>query len=60
MLKKCGTISLETKQNVTPTIGFNRENIKHGRYDITYFDLGGNEKFRGIWTRYFAAVLLIL
>jgi ADP-ribosylation factor-like protein 13B len=53
------TKNQETKTNVTPTIGFNREQIKHGRYDITYFDLGGNEKFRGIWTRYFAAVPLL-
>jgi ADP-ribosylation factor-like protein 13B len=46
----------ESDSRTTPTIGFNREQVKHGRYDITYFDLGGNVKFRGIWERYFAAV----
>jgi ADP-ribosylation factor-like protein 13B len=50
------TIQGETDHHVMPTIGFNREQVKHGRYDITYFDLGGSEKIRGIWSHYFASI----
>jgi ADP-ribosylation factor-like protein 13B len=42
--------------NVTPTWGFSSETIADGPRKVTYFDLGGGAKIRGIWPRYFAEV----
>lgn len=39
-----------------PTVGFDREIVKHGNYHVTYFDLGGAENIRSLWTSYFANV----
>eukprot|EP00762_Andalucia_godoyi_P000317 ANDGO_03082.mRNA.1 ADP-ribosylation factor-like protein 13B len=42
--------------SVTPTWGFTSETIAEGRHKVTYFDLGGGKKIRGIWPRYFSEV----
>ncbi|KAL9651525.1 hypothetical protein ABK040_001471 [Willaertia magna] len=39
-----------------PTIGFNKETLKHSHYEITYFDVGGGQSIRGIWPNYFASI----
>ena len=39
-----------------PTVGFAREVVKQDNTTITYFDLGGGERIRGIWPKYYAAV----
>mmetsp|Transcript_2556 Transcript_2556/g.9681 ORF Transcript_2556/g.9681 Transcript_2556/m.9681 type:complete len:238 (+) Transcript_2556:363-1076(+) len=47
-----GTVDHDTM----PTVGFDREIVKHGNYHITYFDLGGGENIRSLWSAYFANV----
>ncbi len=42
--------------NITATVGFNRETVKHERYNITYFDLGGGKTIRKIWRKYYASI----
>lgn len=39
-----------------PTVGFSSISLKHGKYNITIYDLGGGPKIRGIWKKYFALV----
>ncbi|KAL0479371.1 ADP-ribosylation factor-like protein [Acrasis kona] len=50
------TIQGETDTNTTPTIGFDKKRVVHGKYNITYFDLGGSKGFRGIWDRYYGSI----
>ncbi|KAM9324127.1 ADP-ribosylation factor-like protein 13B [Gastrophryne carolinensis] len=44
----------ESPQDVAPTVGFSKADIKQGRFDITIFDLGGGKQIRGIWKNYYA------
>jgi len=39
-----------------PTVGFSSEVVKTAGATITFFDLGGGARIRGIWPKYFAAV----
>ncbi|EFC44105.1 hypothetical protein NAEGRDRAFT_68064 [Naegleria gruberi] len=39
-----------------PTVGFNREVLKHEHYEITYFDVGGGANIRAIWPNYFPSI----
>lgn len=48
---------IEPETNPIPTVGFNRQIYKYKQNDITFYDLGGGVRFRGIWPRYFAEVL---
>lgn len=36
-----------------PTIGFNVENLKIGKLDVTAWDIGGQDKIRHLWNHYF-------
>lgn len=36
-----------------PTIGFNVETIKHGTLTFEFWDIGGNQKIRGLWRHYY-------
>ncbi|XP_068104915.1 ADP-ribosylation factor-like protein 13B [Hyperolius riggenbachi] len=44
----------ESPQDVAPTVGFSKADIKQGKFDITIFDLGGGKQIRGIWKNYYA------
>ena len=46
---------LRLGQTVTtiPTIGFNVENIQYKKLNITMWDVGGQDKLRGLWKHYF-------
>lgn len=46
----------EEVETPTPTIGFSSVDFRHGRHDITMFDLGGGRNIRGIWKNYFAEI----
>eukprot|EP00033_Pygsuia_biforma_P001355 GCRY01001535.1.p1 GENE.GCRY01001535.1~~GCRY01001535.1.p1 ORF type:complete len:328 (+),score=54.26 GCRY01001535.1:245-1228(+) len=46
----------EDPELVTPTWGFNTEETKMREFIVTFFDLGGGENIRGIWTNYYAEV----
>lgn len=42
--------------DTTVTIGFDKDDIRLGKYGITLFDLGGGKKIRDIWKNYLAEV----
>ncbi|XP_075053141.1 ADP-ribosylation factor-like protein 13B [Mixophyes fleayi] len=44
----------ESPQDVAPTVGFSKADVRQGRFDITIFDLGGGKQIRGIWKNYYA------
>ncbi|CAI9717176.1 ADP-ribosylation factor 13B [Octopus vulgaris] len=46
--------------DTTVTIGFDKEEIKLDKYEITLFDLGGGKKIRDIWHNYLTEVFGII
>ena len=40
-------------RNTTPTIGFNVESVQFQNIDFTVWDVGGQEKLRGLWRHYY-------
>ncbi|KAM4699339.1 ADP-ribosylation factor-like protein 13B isoform 1-T2 [Discoglossus pictus] len=44
----------ESPEDVAPTVGFSKADIKQGKFEITMFDLGGGKRIRGIWKNYYA------
>ncbi|XP_040836540.1 ADP-ribosylation factor-like protein 13B isoform X1 [Ochotona curzoniae] len=44
----------EHPEDVAPTVGFSKINLKQGKFDVTIFDLGGGKRIRGIWKNYYA------
>ncbi|XP_029434840.1 ADP-ribosylation factor-like protein 13B isoform X2 [Rhinatrema bivittatum] len=44
----------ESPEDVAPTVGFSKADLKHGRFEVTIFDLGGGKRIRGIWKNYYA------
>ncbi|XP_072477769.1 ADP-ribosylation factor-like protein 13B isoform X2 [Notamacropus eugenii] len=44
----------ESPEDVTPTVGFSRIDLRQGKFEVTIFDLGGGQKIRGIWKNYYA------
>ena len=54
---------VEAITNTIPTLGFNVEEIKYKNLTIQAFDLGGQSKFRSMWSHYFEntdAVIYVL
>lgn len=41
---------------VTPTLGFCKKQLRRGRYDIVFYDLGGSNTIRGYWNNYYPEV----
>ena len=39
-----------------PTVGFGQETFMYDDIKLNVYDLGGNSKFRSVWTRYFAEI----
>uniref|UniRef100_A0A8C5LRG0 ARF like GTPase 13B n=1 Tax=Leptobrachium leishanense TaxID=445787 RepID=A0A8C5LRG0_9ANUR len=44
----------ESPEDVAPTVGFSKADLKQGRFEVTIFDLGGGKRIRGIWKNYYA------
>ncbi|XP_054105055.2 ADP-ribosylation factor-like protein 13B isoform X2 [Callithrix jacchus] len=44
----------ECPEDVGPTVGFSKINLRQGKFEVTIFDLGGGKRIRGIWKNYFA------
>ncbi|KAK1876837.1 ADP-ribosylation factor-like protein 13B [Dissostichus eleginoides] len=44
----------ENPQDVAPTVGFSKVNLKQGKFEVTIFDLGGGKRIRGIWKNYYS------
>lgn len=45
---------LDNPQNVAPTVGFSKVDLKQGKFEVTIFDLGGGKRIRGIWKNYYS------
>ncbi|CAE7161581.1 unnamed protein product, partial [Symbiodinium necroappetens] len=39
--------------STVPTIGFNVENVHYGNINFCVWDVGGQEKLRGLWRHYY-------
>eukprot|EP00750_Incisomonas_marina_P001142 INCI10945.1.p1 GENE.INCI10945.1~~INCI10945.1.p1 ORF type:complete len:183 (+),score=42.32 INCI10945.1:110-658(+) len=46
-------LKLGEVRNTTPTIGFNVEAVQFKNIDFTVWDVGGQEKLRGLWRHYY-------
>lgn len=44
----------DSTDSVTPTIGFSSTAVRVGRFEVSFFDIGGGSQIRGIWDRYYA------
>ncbi|KFO86497.1 ADP-ribosylation factor-like 13B, partial [Buceros rhinoceros silvestris] len=44
----------ESPEDVAPTVGFSKIDLKQGRFEVTIFDLGGGRRIRNIWRNYYA------
>nr|XP_008536475.1 PREDICTED: ADP-ribosylation factor-like protein 13B isoform X1 [Equus przewalskii] len=44
----------EYPEDVAPTVGFSKVDLRQGKFEVTIFDLGGGKKIRGIWKNYYA------
>ncbi|XP_038658115.1 ADP-ribosylation factor-like protein 13B isoform X2 [Scyliorhinus canicula] len=44
----------ESLEDIAPTVGFSRIDLKQDKFEITIFDLGGGKRIRGIWKNYYA------
>ncbi|KAM6161556.1 ADP-ribosylation factor-like protein 13B isoform 1-T1 [Erethizon dorsatum] len=44
----------EYPEDVAPTVGFSKIDLKQGKFEVTIFDLGGGKRIRGIWKNYYA------
>lgn len=46
-------VLVEDPQDVTPTVGFTRIEMKEDKFQVTIFDLGGGKRIRDIWKNYY-------
>ncbi|XP_069745552.1 ADP-ribosylation factor-like protein 13B isoform X2 [Narcine bancroftii] len=44
----------ESPEDVAPTVGFSRIDLKQETFEVTIYDLGGGKKIRDIWKNYYA------
>ncbi|GCB62442.1 ADP-ribosylation factor-like protein 13B isoform X1 [Scyliorhinus torazame] len=44
----------ESLEDIAPTVGFSRIDLKQDKFEITIFDLGGGKRIRGIWKNYYS------
>ncbi|XP_070998242.1 ADP-ribosylation factor-like protein 13B isoform X7 [Oncorhynchus clarkii lewisi] len=44
----------ESPEDVAPTVGFSKVDLKQGKFEVTIFDLGGGKRIRGIWKNYYS------
>ncbi|KAJ6662726.1 hypothetical protein lerEdw1_011366 [Lerista edwardsae] len=57
MIKVAAVLSNSLKkspEDVAPTVGFSKIDLKQGRFEVTIFDLGGGKRIRSIWKNYYA------
>lgn len=48
------------KENMMATVGFNMHKVQKGKVIIKVWDMGGQEKYRGMWERYCRGVEVIV
>uniref|UniRef100_UPI00398F622A ADP-ribosylation factor-like protein 13B isoform X2 n=1 Tax=Pristiophorus japonicus TaxID=55135 RepID=UPI00398F622A len=44
----------ESPEDIAPTVGFSKIDLKQDKFEVTIFDLGGGKRIRGIWKNYYA------
>ncbi|XP_048396272.1 ADP-ribosylation factor-like protein 13B isoform X1 [Stegostoma tigrinum] len=44
----------ESLEDLAPTVGFSRIDLKQDKFEITIFDLGGGNRIRAIWKNYYS------
>ncbi|XP_019113787.2 ADP-ribosylation factor-like protein 13B isoform X8 [Larimichthys crocea] len=44
----------DNPEDVAPTVGFSKVDLKQGKFEVTIFDLGGGKRIRGIWKNYYS------
>ncbi|XP_078415915.1 ADP-ribosylation factor-like protein 13B isoform X1 [Cetorhinus maximus] len=44
----------ESLEDIAPTVGFSRIDLKQDKFEVTIFDLGGGKRIRDIWKNYYA------
>ncbi|XP_029374325.1 ADP-ribosylation factor-like protein 13B isoform X1 [Echeneis naucrates] len=44
----------DNPNDVAPTVGFSKVDLKQGKFEVTIFDLGGGKRIRGIWKNYYS------
>ena len=40
----------ESPEDVAPTVGFSKVDLKQGKFEVTIFDLGGGKKIRSLYS----------
>lgn len=43
-------------ENIAATVGYNVDKFKKGKVEFTAFDMGGAQKFRGLWESYYSNI----
>ncbi|KPI85546.1 putative ADP-ribosylation factor-like putative small GTPase [Leptomonas seymouri] len=46
----------QRSENIAATVGYNVDKIKKGKVEFTAFDMGGAQKFRGLWESYYSNI----
>ncbi|XP_072441173.1 ADP-ribosylation factor-like protein 13B isoform X2 [Chiloscyllium punctatum] len=44
----------ESLEDLAPTVGFSRIDLKQDKFEVTIFDLGGGKRIRAIWKNYYS------
>ena len=50
----------ETTKDITPTIGFSSTKLNIDNTAVTFYDVGGGPRIRGIWKNYYSEVSQII
>lgn len=53
-------LKLDEVVSTIPTIGFNVETIRHNKFVLTVWDVGGQDKIRSLWKHYFQNTDVVL
>ncbi|KAG5482065.1 hypothetical protein LSCM1_05781 [Leishmania martiniquensis] len=46
----------ERSENIAATVGYSVDRFRKGKVNITAFDMGGAQKFRGLWESYYSNI----
>lgn len=46
----------QRSENIAATVGYNVDTFKKGKVQFTAFDMGGAQKFRGLWESYYSNI----
>ena len=55
----CFPPTTDRLDDIVPTYGFSRADLRVSGYDLSLYDLGGDDSIRDIWRKYYAEVTLL-